>query len=182
MEIKTMTTGEIIQNKRKQFGWSQDQLAEKLNISRQSISKWEQDLALPDLENGVKLCETLGITVEELLHPSNSTQVINNVPENSFQSAEKFIKKSWHYSGIYVTMIGITLVTFGFLFKLISAASYEQFMKVGGGVFGMFQTNQFDTILSPFFNVIIGLGVVLIIIGLSIFLYGLYRKQKALKA
>ena len=49
-----MTTGEIIQNKRKQCGWSQDQLAEKLGISRQSISKWEQDLALPDLENGSK--------------------------------------------------------------------------------------------------------------------------------
>ena len=64
--VKSMTTGETIQNKRKQFGWSQDQLAEKLNISRQSISKWEQDLALPDLENGLKLCKTLGITVEEL--------------------------------------------------------------------------------------------------------------------
>jgi transcriptional regulator with XRE-family HTH domain len=114
-----MTTGEIIQNKRKQLGWSQDQLAEKLNISRQSISKWEQDLALPDLENGSKICEVLGITVEELLHPTTniSTKQVNS--ENSFQSAEKFIRKSWHFSGLYLAFIGLAFSVAGFIFKLI---------------------------------------------------------------
>jgi len=182
MEVKSMTTGEIIQNKRKQFGWSQDQLAEKLNISRQSISKWEQDLALPDLENGVKLCETLGITVEELLHLTNNNQAMNTVPENSFQSAEKFFKKSWHYFGIYLAVGGSIFVSFGYLFKFISTASFDQFMNIGGGSFEMFQPNLFENFFGPIIGVIIGLGVVLIIVGLSIFFYGRYRKQHSLKA
>lgn len=181
--VKNMTTGETIQNKRKQFGWSQDQLAEKLNISRQSISKWEQDLALPDLENGLKLCKTLGITVEELLQPSNNTQPRNNSPENSFQSAQKFIRKSWHFSGLYLVMIGVLIVVAGYLFQMITQAMSNQ-ASSWGEMFGGFP-NMFPVInTNNIFNSLIGLslyvGVFIIIIGCGIFIYGRFvNKHKS---
>lgn len=63
----TMTFGEQIKRRRKALGLSQEELSVKLNISRQTISKWEQDKSLPDLVNGITLCEFLGISTEELL-------------------------------------------------------------------------------------------------------------------
>jgi len=177
-----MTTGEIIQNKRKQLGWSQDQLAEKLNISRQSISKWEQDVSLPDLENGSKLCETLGITVEELLHPTNDQPEKQAIPENSFQSAEKFIKKRWHFSGLYFAYIGIALFAAGLAFKLISNALSQQFQNNANGMLNGFPgfTPNLDTtsFLSPFLNFIIVGGILLMLAGFGIFAYGQFHRQK----
>jgi len=178
-----MTTGEIIQNRRKQSGWSQDQLAQKLGISRQSISKWEQDLALPDLENGLKLCETLGITVEELLHPISVTKVPNIASENSFQSAEKFIKKTLHFSGLYVALIGFLFTAAGSLFQMITQAMNKQAQSSLDSLFGgfprMFGNIRTDSVLSPFIGWIIGAGVVIMMIGVGIFLYGRSRKQNA---
>lgn len=46
---------------------SQDALAEQLFISRQSISKWENGDATPDLENLIKLAKVLGVTLDELV-------------------------------------------------------------------------------------------------------------------
>lgn len=46
---------------------TQEQLAEKLDVSRQTISKWESGKALPDLESVVRVCGLFGISVEELL-------------------------------------------------------------------------------------------------------------------
>lgn len=52
---------------RKQFGWSQEELAEKLNVSRQSISKWEGALSIPDLNRIIKLGEIFGVSTDYLL-------------------------------------------------------------------------------------------------------------------
>ena len=45
-----MTFSEKISALRKQKGWSQEELAEKLNVTRQSVSKWEGAQSIPDLE------------------------------------------------------------------------------------------------------------------------------------
>lgn len=52
---------------RKQFGWSQEELAEKLNVSRQSVSKWEGALSIPDLNRIIKLGEIFGVSTDFLL-------------------------------------------------------------------------------------------------------------------
>lgn len=50
-----MILSEKITYLRKQNGWSQEQLAEQLNVSRQSISKWESGASIPDLDRILKL-------------------------------------------------------------------------------------------------------------------------------
>lgn len=62
-----MTLGEKLQQLRKAGGLSQTQLAELLEVSRQSVSKWELNEAVPDLNKVVKLCQLFGITTDELL-------------------------------------------------------------------------------------------------------------------
>ena len=46
---------------------SQENLAERLNVSRQTIQKWESDTSTPDISNLIALSELFGITMEELL-------------------------------------------------------------------------------------------------------------------
>ena len=52
---------------RKKAGWSQDELAQQLNVSRQSVSKWEGAQSMPDMERIVQLSRLFGVTTDYLL-------------------------------------------------------------------------------------------------------------------
>lgn len=52
---------------RKQKGWSQEELAEKLDVSRQSVSKWESSASVPDLTRILQMSELFGVTTDYLL-------------------------------------------------------------------------------------------------------------------
>lgn len=59
--------GKYIAGKRKALGMTQKQLAEKLNMSDKSVSKWERGVCLPDVSVYRELCEILGISINEFL-------------------------------------------------------------------------------------------------------------------
>ena len=59
--------GQFIKNQRKAKGLTQEQLAESLKISSKTVSKWECGGGLPDVSLMLPLCETLGISINELL-------------------------------------------------------------------------------------------------------------------
>lgn len=59
--------GKYIAGKRKALGMTQKQLAEKLNMSDKSVSKWERGICLPDVLVYMELCEILGISINEFL-------------------------------------------------------------------------------------------------------------------
>ena len=63
-----MTIGEKISKLRSAANISQEELAEKISVSRQSISKWEMDQALPQIDKVLQLCELFDISTDELLH------------------------------------------------------------------------------------------------------------------
>ncbi len=62
-----MTIGEKIAYLRTSAGLSQEQLSEKISVSRQSVSKWEMDQALPQIDKIIQICELFNITTDELL-------------------------------------------------------------------------------------------------------------------
>ena len=62
-----MTTGEKIQQLRKEHGMSQEQLAEKITVSRQAVSKWELGESLPDTDNVVQLSDIFDVSTDYLL-------------------------------------------------------------------------------------------------------------------
>lgn len=62
-----MILAEKIMQLRKQRGWSQEELADKLGISRQSVSKWESGMSIPDLDKILKLGGVFGVSTDYLL-------------------------------------------------------------------------------------------------------------------
>ena len=70
-----MKIGEKIANLRIMLGMSQEQLAEKLGVSRQSISKWEMAQALPQIDKVLQICELFGISTDQLLYEKINKRV-----------------------------------------------------------------------------------------------------------
>lgn len=62
-----MELGKKIYELRKLSGMTQEQLADKLNISRQTLSKWENGASMPDVESAVRISELFHTSLEELL-------------------------------------------------------------------------------------------------------------------
>ena len=62
-----MNLGERIYTLRSEKSLSQGDLAEMLNVSRQSISKWENNSAVPDLDKIIKLSEIFGVSIDTLV-------------------------------------------------------------------------------------------------------------------
>lgn len=63
-----MTLGEKIQDLRKARGWTQEQLAERISVSRQALSRWELGAAVPDTENVLQISRLFGVSTDYLLH------------------------------------------------------------------------------------------------------------------
>ena len=62
-----MTFGEKLKDARKEAGLSQEQLAERLSVSRSAVAKWESDTGLPDVGNLKMLSKTLSVSIDQLL-------------------------------------------------------------------------------------------------------------------
>lgn len=65
--------GEIISSLRKEKGWTQKNIADELGITDKAVSKWERNIALPDIATIPRLAELLGVSVEELMQAKVTT-------------------------------------------------------------------------------------------------------------
>ena len=74
-----MNLGENLFQARKKKGLSQEAVAEKLGVSRQTISKWETDETLPDIRQAKKLVVLYGLTLDELIEFDADVQEIQEV-------------------------------------------------------------------------------------------------------
>lgn len=72
-----MSLGERLLELRKSKHLSQEELADKLNVTRQTISKWETDQSTPDFDKIMPLCELYGITSDELLTGIKDDKVVD---------------------------------------------------------------------------------------------------------
>lgn len=80
-----MTIGERLLELRKEKKLSQEEVADKLNVTRQTISKWETDQSTPDFDKIVPICDLYNITTEELLRgikPEKTTLESNDMGKN----------------------------------------------------------------------------------------------------
>ena len=69
---KMILADKIIEN-RKKCGWSQEELADKLGVSRQSVSKWESAQAVPDMKKIVQMSKVFGVSTDYLLRDDIET-------------------------------------------------------------------------------------------------------------
>lgn len=103
-----MTLGEKIYKLRTEQSMTQEQLAEKVGVSRQSVSKWETDSAVPDIEKLKLLTEILGVSITELL----GMECEEENPENEKERTEYYKKevKKWKRYSIVSIAISIILL------------------------------------------------------------------------
>lgn len=88
-----MSLGNNLFNARKKSGLSQEEVAEKLGVSRQTISKWELDETLPDIRQSKKLSNLYHLTLDELVDFDIDLKEIEQIIENT--SEEKQQKIDW---------------------------------------------------------------------------------------
>lgn len=101
---------------RKEKGWSQEKLAEQINVSRQSISKWESGQALPELEKIVELSKIFQVTTDYLLlEESDKPEIKSILSEDEKDRYYKQVKSYgfWHILYILVSALAIYLFSAG---------------------------------------------------------------------
>ena len=86
-----MTLGQRICQYRKQLNISQEELGDRLGVSRQAVSKWETDLSAPDMNNLLALAREFGISVAELTETPEKTDTdeADSVPPLPIQAPAK---------------------------------------------------------------------------------------------
>ena len=98
-----MTIGETIQRLRTKRRLSQEQLAELVGVSRQAVSKWELNNALPDTDKLAPLARALGVSAEELLGNAGRLENDRAVPQEP--SARQSVR--WYWLGIVPILGGL---------------------------------------------------------------------------
>lgn len=79
-----MTVGEKIQLYRKNLGMSQEDLGQKLLVSRQTISQWEKDQTVPTIDNLMRLKEVFGVSVDDILNTETEELAVNVAPVENY--------------------------------------------------------------------------------------------------
>jgi len=86
-----MSLGNSLFNARKKSGLSQEEVAEKLGVSRQTISKWELDETLPDIRQSKKLSNLYHLTLDELIGFDIDVKEIEQIIERTSEETEQKI-------------------------------------------------------------------------------------------
>ena len=119
-----MTFSEKIINLRKAHGWSQEDFAEKLNVSRQAISRWENDGAFPDALNILQISKLFGVTADYLLNDDYTSDKDIPVVKNATQETDNIILKK--KQGHFTAAICFTLASFCWIMALAYSSNTFQ--------------------------------------------------------
>ncbi len=114
-----MTLPDKIIKHRKANGWSQEDFAEKLNVSRQAISRWENGTALPDAQNILQISRLFHVTTDYLLNDDYESDGDIPAVKTATEETESLFLKKKHLH--LVAAISFTIVS---LVWLIGMASF----------------------------------------------------------
>ncbi len=114
-----MTMGEKILNMRKARGWNQEELAERIGVTRQAVSRWESGAAKPDADKIIAICDLFGVSADYLLRDRYSGEgtaiQTEKQPANALAAkARSMTLHQWAACGISLTG-GLVL----FILKLV---------------------------------------------------------------
>ena len=113
-----MTLAEKILELRTAQGLSQGDLAERLEVSRQSVSKWETGQSVPDLDKIIKLADLFGVTVDELVREDAQPQA--NPPHPEPQPQVIYVEQ--HAGRTPAQITGIVLMVLGGIITMLAFA------------------------------------------------------------
>lgn len=122
-----MSLGENLQYLRKRENLTQEQLAEKLSVSRQTISKWESDAGFPEMEKIFTLCDLFSCNMDELLRGDMTTN----------SKEEQNLYDSWMNRFSRRISLGVGILIAGFSF-LVLLTAVDMMKGIGLAVFFLF--------------------------------------------
>jgi len=169
---------EKIQYCRKNAGMSQEMFAEKLSVSRQSVSKWETGTAAPDLDNLVAIARLFGVTTDWLLMedaPEVSAEQSAS-PEKTEKKPEFLTYDQW-FEAAPAVLGGVILSGLGLLIRSLIDWIFRT-------IFGSLElltgaANVVYVILSSIFFLAAGLGILLITVGICLMIgYFIYNRSR----
>lgn len=106
---------------RKEKGYSQEELAQKLGVSRQAISKWEVSDSYPEVENILEICKLFDVSTDYLL--KDELEEINTI-----SSQDKTRKKRVGF------LIGVFLCVLGLLVSAVGWRQYQTIISISAGI------------------------------------------------
>lgn len=173
-----MTFGSKLQMLRKQRGFSQEELAAQLTISRQAISKWELGSAMPDTENIVQLSNLFGVSTDYLLKDDQESENFSDpiadktksTPTKENHFVPNIVIGGWATIGIGI--IGVLII--GVLSSVYPAIIYD---PPQGEIRSIIKTGL--AAFLDFHNIkwLFCLFCVLILTGTSILIHQKYKKN-----
>lgn len=93
--VKRMELSKRIKELRTEKGWSQETLAERAYVSRQTISNWETEKSYPDVHSLLILCDVFGVSLDDLIKGD-----VDTMKETIKNDEAKRLKKLWNLCGI----------------------------------------------------------------------------------
>lgn len=176
-----MTTGEKLQVLRKKKGYTQEDLAGILGVSRQAVSKWESDSAFPETEKLIELSKIYDCSIDYLLKEGQEGD--KNIPTeekicctNVWEKARQYMKKNNFFTACFICVY----IIIGFLLFLLPVILFQGVIDYMGYV--EIRANVYDLISTSNYQVgnYLYLGIFLLHLsafGLGI-AYGFYPKRK----
>lgn len=129
-----MTLGEKLQRLRRARGLTQEQLAEKVGVSRQSLSGWENDTSLPDTANVIALADLFGVTTDYLLREgAPGGQVQGGAAPGASEAPGAAQKPSWRMAP---RELGARLLVAAALIGLVALRVMASFYPANVGIDG----------------------------------------------
>lgn len=127
-----MKLGQKIAGLRKKSSLSQEALAEKMNVSRQAVSKWESNQSIPDIEKIVDLSELFGVTTDYLLKngtpsfelpgKSSEEKIEKALPAITDQEIDQYLevaKKAAHFESLSIALFFLAIASFCLFSSLV---------------------------------------------------------------
>ena len=114
---------DIIATRRKELGYTQQQLAEKLNVSDKVVSKWETGRSLPDTSMLTDLAEVLGISVSELL---KSDTVSKTMVKETFITETGIKYKNTFIITMAIQLVAVILMAVGRITSRTAEYDYDK--------------------------------------------------------
>lgn len=142
-----MTVGEKIQFYRKKIGLSQEELGQKMLVSRQTVSLWEMDKTLPTVDNLLRLKEIFNVSVDNILNKSYIADESKDIPrELYFFSYSTEDLKTVFKNDMLPIIKRAVISAFLFVFSFISISQTEGADTISGLIIGWFLVNSISNV------------------------------------
>ena len=186
-----MSLSDNLRALRKQKGYSQEQLAERLNVSRQAVSKWESDNGYPEMESLIILSDLFECTIDDLL--KNDLTQHNPTAKQAYDKHYSLIAKAYTF-GVVSILLGVCAYLFAEIYfsentksELIGVITFVYFgMKDSHfknshseitDYYTDSQRSEFNQTYS--LSIATGVGVILFAVVLQILIENLYNENLA---